>query len=60
MVAITFHKSNLMNDFISVAGFEGKMIEIDLRDTTLQAEDRKILLPNYSLFTNTISVLETK
>lgn len=44
---------------IAVAGFEGTVIEIDLRCTTLQAEGRKFLIPNATLFTNTISLLET-
>jgi len=48
------------NDHISVAGFEGIVTEIDLRYITLQAEGKKILIPNSKLFTNAISVLDAK
>lgn len=47
-------------DRISVAGFEGIVIETDLRYTTLQGEDRRILIPNATLFTNAIILLEAK
>lgn len=45
---------------IAVAGFEGAVIEIDFRYTTLQADGRKFLIPNGTLFTNTISLLEAE
>ncbi|MEW6380913.1 MAG: mechanosensitive ion channel domain-containing protein [bacterium] len=45
------------HDHISVAGLEGTVIEIDLRYTTLEAENRKILIPNSTLFTNAIIVM---
>ena len=43
---------------ISVAGFEGTVVGIDLRYTTLQAEGKKFLIPNSTLFTNPISLME--
>lgn len=46
------------HDRISVSGFEGVVVVIDLRYTTLQAEGKKILIPNSTLFTNSISVIE--
>ena len=46
------------NDRIVVAGFEGIVTHIDLRYTTLEAEGKKILIPNSTLFTNAISVLK--
>ena len=48
------------NDRISVAGFEGIVTHIDLRCTTLEAESKKILIPNSTLFTNAISVLKVE
>lgn len=48
------------NDRIAVLGFEGVVIEIGLRYTVLQAEDKKILIPNSNLFTNPVSVLAAK
>ena len=44
-----------LNDRISVAGLEGIVIVIDLRYTTLQAEGKKFLIPNSTLFTNPIN-----
>jgi small conductance mechanosensitive channel len=48
------------NDRIVVAGFEGIVTHIDLRYTTLEAEGKKILIPNSTLFTNAISVFKVK
>lgn len=44
------------DDRVAVAGFSGRVTDIDLRYTTLDAEDRRILIPNSTLFTNAISV----
>ena len=44
-------------DRIAVAGFEGTVLMIDLRYTTLQGEERIFLIPNSTLFTNPISVI---
>jgi len=46
------------HDRVSVAGFEGTVSDIDLRYTTLQTEGKRILIPNSTLFTNAISVVE--
>ena len=43
-------------DHIAVTGFEGVVIGIDLRYTTLRAEGKILLIPNSTLFTNPISV----
>ncbi len=48
------------NSRISVAGFKGTVVEIDLRYTTLQGEGEKILIPNSTLFTNPITLEENK
>lgn len=53
IVFAPFHQ----HDHILVAGFEGTVVEIDLRYTTLQTENRKILVPNSTLFTNAIIVV---
>jgi small-conductance mechanosensitive channel len=47
-------------DRIAVAGFEGVVVGIDLRYTTLQADDRIYLIPNSTLFTNAITLLDRK
>lgn len=48
------------HDQISVTGFEGEVTEIDLRYTTLETNGKKFLIPNSTLFTNPISLLETR
>ncbi len=47
-----FHR----HDRITVTGFEGVVTAIDFRYTTLEAEDRRILIPNAMLFANPISL----
>jgi len=51
-----FHRG----DKIAVAGCEGKVQEIDLRYTIVQGENKIYLIPNSTLFTNTISILDKK
>jgi len=55
---ILMYRPFQLNDRITVAGFEGQVVDIDLRYTTLQAENKKILIPNSTLFTNAVSVLK--
>ncbi|MGA1875681.1 MAG: mechanosensitive ion channel family protein [bacterium] len=45
-------------DRISVAGCEGEVIEINLRYTALQGEEKVCLIPNATLFTNVISIIK--
>lgn len=47
-----------INDRISVTNQEGTVVAIDLRYTTLEAEARRILIPNSVLFTTPIIVLK--
>ncbi|MFW6359192.1 MAG: mechanosensitive ion channel family protein [Chroococcales cyanobacterium] len=56
-ILILIYKPFRRHDYISVSGFEGEVIEIDLRYTTLQGKEQRILIPNSNLFTNTISVI---
>lgn len=44
------------HDHISVTGYEGTVTGVDLRYTTLQREDGKVLIPNSILFTNPIQL----
>ncbi|MEW6298274.1 MAG: mechanosensitive ion channel domain-containing protein [Thermodesulfobacteriota bacterium] len=59
-VLILIYRPFRRNDVIAVAGFEGTVIDIDLRYTHLQAEGKKVLIPNAILFTNTISLVERR
>src|SRR5215467_1573107 len=43
-------------EHIEVSGYQGTVANIDFRYTTLQTEDKTILLPNANLFTNTVVV----
>ena len=48
-----------INDKILVTtGFEGIVTKINLRYTTLQAEDAKILIPNATMFSNPIKIMQ--
>ena len=47
-------------DRILITGFEGDVVEIDLRYTTLHAENKKILIPNSNLFNNPVVILQRK
>jgi small-conductance mechanosensitive channel len=51
---ILFYRPFRRGDHISVTGFEGCVIDIDLRYTTLETKDRIILIPNSNLFTNPV------
>jgi hypothetical protein len=44
-------------DYITVSGLEGYVAGIDLRYKTLEKADRKFLIPNSILFTNTIGII---
>lgn len=45
-----------IGDRITVAGNEGIVTSIDLRYTTLSAPEQRILIPNSTLFTNSVIV----
>jgi len=49
-----------VGDRISVAGVEGRVVAIDLRYTTIEGEDKRMLAPNATLFNNTVTVFADK
>jgi len=49
-----------IKDRISVSGSEGIVTAIDLRYTTLEDGNTRILIPNSKLFTNSITIIENK
>jgi small conductance mechanosensitive channel len=53
---ILLYSPFVRGDMISVSGSEGTVIEVNLRYTILQSEDKKILIPNSSIFTNIVTV----
>jgi small-conductance mechanosensitive channel len=46
-------------DRITVAGFEGTVVQVDLRYTVLEQEGQRILIPNAVLFTNPIIIISS-
>jgi small-conductance mechanosensitive channel len=61
-ILILIYKPFQRQDRISVVAvpspLEGHVVHVDLRYTTLQLPDRKILIPNANLFTNAIMVFQ--
>jgi small conductance mechanosensitive channel len=55
-VLILSYRPFRRHDIIAVTGFEGEVVQIDLRYTTLMSGENKILIPNSTLFTNSITV----
>jgi len=55
-IMILIYKPFLRHDRISVTALEGTVVQIDLRYTTLETKDGKILIPNANLLTNSITV----
>jgi small conductance mechanosensitive channel len=55
-IMILIYKPFGRQDHVAVTGLEGTVVQIDLRFTTLEMEDRRILIPNSNLLTNSIVV----
>jgi len=55
-IMILLYRPFQPGDHISAAGHDGKVSKIDFRYTTLRHENKTILLPNATLFTNSITV----
>jgi small-conductance mechanosensitive channel len=57
-VLILLYEPFGIEDRIAVVGLEGTVASIDPRYTILTSEDRRYLIPNALLMTNTVTVLE--
>ncbi|HYT87152.1 MAG TPA: mechanosensitive ion channel domain-containing protein [Gemmataceae bacterium] len=55
-ILILVYKPFRHGDHITVEEHEGQVIEINLRYTVLDVEDKTIFVPNANLFTNVVSV----
>ena len=55
-IMILIYKPFYRGDRIAVTGLEGTVAQIDLRYTHLETADRRILIPNSNLLTNSIIV----
>jgi small-conductance mechanosensitive channel len=58
-VMILLYQPFQVGDLIQTSGFEGRVIEIDLRYTIVQMPDRVIFIPNSSLVTNPVVKIYT-
>jgi small-conductance mechanosensitive channel len=54
---ILIYNPFVRGDRITVSGNEGQVIEINLRYTVLQEQDKRALIPNSILFSNPVIVL---
>ncbi len=59
-VLIIIYKPFRVGDTISITGFEGEIIDIDLRYTTIRSTEKKILIPNGNIFTNPVTIFNRK
>jgi small conductance mechanosensitive channel len=57
-VLILLYRPFRVGDHIKVAGLEGRVIALDLRYTTIQDKGARHLIPNQTLYTNPVTVLE--
>jgi small conductance mechanosensitive channel len=55
-ILVILYKPIKHKDFISVSGFQGQVVEINLRYTVLQGPDTTIFVPNSTLFSSGITV----
>lgn len=58
-VLILLYRPFSITDKIKVAGFEGKVISVDLRYTKLDSEEGIVLIPNSKCFTDPVVVFRT-
>lgn len=54
---ILVYKPFRRGDRISITGYEGSVMEINLRYTVIHAETGTVLIPNQNLFNNAVTVL---
>ena len=59
-VLLLIYRPFEINDHVKIAGHQGRVITIDLRYTTVMDEEKKILIPNSMIFTNTVTLLEKR
>ena len=55
-IMILIYKPFQRHDRLTVTGLEGTVVQIDLRYTTLETAEQRILIPNANLLTNSIIV----
>jgi len=56
-VLILLYRPFQIGDQITISGFEGKVMSIDLRYTVICSDEKKVLIPNSKLFTEPLIVM---
>lgn len=56
-ILLLIYRPFKVSDRIQIAGHEGAVVSIDLRYTTIENGNNKILIPNSNIFTNPIVIL---
>ena len=59
-ILIIIYKPFKQKDHITVSSFTGQVNSIDLRYTVLEAQGKKIFIPNSMLFSNAVSVTHSE
>lgn len=55
-ILVLIYKPFKVGDYLSVTALEGKIIEINMRYTVLEIEDKTIFVPNANLLTNPVTI----
>lgn len=55
-ILILIYQPFKRDDCITISGHEGQVISVDLRYTTLQTDGGKVLIPNATLFSQSVKV----
>jgi small conductance mechanosensitive channel len=59
-ILILIYRPFMRGERISVTGLEGEVAELNFRYTVLRTPEKRILIPNSTLFTNAVTVMEKK
>lgn len=57
-VLLLVYRPLSVGDRIAVLAFEGEVSDVDLRYTTVDTENRKVLIPNSTLFNTPVSIFK--
>ena len=57
-VLILANKEVKIDDYIKIKDWEGKVIDINLRYTTIEYQNMTIFIPNLVLYTNTVALIK--
>lgn len=57
-ILIIGYKHIKINDYIKIKDWEGRVIDINLRYTTLSSNNTTIIIPNIKLYTETVAIVQ--